>query len=89
MLPWRENGQVAWSATDKEREEISYWLAERRSYPLNERAIAVLVPPEANASIEGGFRWAMAVSWQDQPAWTAIGLLCIVLSMVDVVLKSF
>jgi len=88
MLPRREGGEIAWAANDMEREEISYWLRERLDYPPDERAISVLVPPAADASIEGAFRWSMGVSWQDQPVWTAVGSVCAILSVVNIVLKA-
>ena len=89
MLPRRKGGEIAWAAIDTEREEISYWLGERLGYPRDERAISVLVPPAADASIEGAFRWAAGVSWQDQPVWTAVGSVCAILSVVNIVLNAF
>jgi len=61
-------------ATPEELQEIGATLHLRRQLEPEGKAYLAEIPAAATASIQGAFRWAIAVAWQDQPLFVIAGL---------------
>ncbi len=69
--------------TEAERQELREALAERGAIPdVSARDVVVLPPAAADASWEGGLRYALGRLWQDKPALVVFGGLALLLSFV-------
>ncbi|MCK6407134.1 MAG: hypothetical protein L6Q60_14135 [Rhodocyclaceae bacterium] len=81
-IPRRDDGRVAWSATDRELEEIHQDLAGREKFSEQR-------PEVTNRSFEGALRHAVLALWQDQPYFVVAGTICFVLSIVMQIVGAF
>lgn len=81
-IPRRNDGRVAWSATDRELREIQQDLAAREKFSEQR-------PEVTNQSFEGALRHAVLALWQDKPYLLVGGTVCIVLSIIMQIVKVF